>query len=99
MNHPAPFDGDGHKCDNPMFDGLHRDGMLGDHSKTALRLYDLLDTLVAMRLDVGTSNKGLVAEATLGPEKIAAVRLLLDRAIDSTKDIIGDLTRPSPPLG
>jgi len=98
MNHPMQHDSDTRKGDNPAFDGLHRDGMLGDHSRTALRLYDLLDTLVAMRLDVGASAKGVAAETTLGPEKIAAVRLLLDRAIDSTKDIIGDLTRPSPPL-
>jgi hypothetical protein len=98
MDHPATYDAEDRKRDNPAFDGLHRDGMLGDHSRTALRLYDLLDTLVAMRLDVGASPKGLVAETTLGAEKIAAVRLLLDRAIESTKDFIGDITRPSPPL-
>ena len=99
MDHPAPCDVDVRKRDDPAIDELHRDGMLGDHSRTALRLYDLLDTLVALRLDVGASAKGLAAETTLGPERIAAVRLLLDRAIESTKDIIGAITRPSPPLG
>ena len=98
MDHRAPGDVDVRKRADPAIDDLHRDGMLGEHSRTALRLYDLLDTLVAMRLDFGTSAKGLVEETTLGPEKIAAMRLLLDRAIESTKDIIGYLTRPTPPL-
>lgn len=65
----------------------------GENS-TALRLYDLLDTLVAMRMDFGTNSKGKAAEHTLGAEKIAAIRVLLDLAISSTKDIIGAIHRP-----
>src|SRR5258707_14677142 len=78
--------------------GILRDRMLGSEQKAALRLFDLLDTLVAMRWDVGTSPKAQVAESALGSEKIAAVRLLLDHAITATKNIIGDTTRPLPPL-
>jgi hypothetical protein len=59
-------------------------------------MYDLLDTLVAMRMDFGTNAEGKAAAATLGPDKIQGVRDLLDRAIASTKDIIGALHRPPP---
>jgi len=61
---------------------------------TARRLYDLLDTLVAMRIDFGTNAEGKAAALTLGPAKIAGIRTLLDVAIASTKDIIGSLERP-----
>jgi hypothetical protein len=61
---------------------------------TACRLYDLLDTLVAMRLDFGTNDEGKAAAATLGPEKMKGIRDLLDQAITATKDIIGALHRP-----
>ena len=62
----------------------------------ARRLYDFLDTLVAMRLDFGTNAEGKAAALTLGPEKMEGIRKLLDQAIASTKDIIGDLERPPP---
>ena len=62
----------------------------------ARRLYDLLDTLVAMRLDFGTNAEGKAAALTLGPEKMEGIRKLLDQAIASTKDIIGELDRPPP---
>jgi hypothetical protein len=62
----------------------------------ARRLYDLLDTLVAMRSDFGTNAEGKAAALTLGPEKIEGIRKLLDQAIASTKDIIGELDRPPP---
>jgi len=65
-----------------------------DH-EVATRLYDLLDTLVAMRMDFGTNAEGQAAAASLGPEKILAIQTLLDRAITSTKDIIGTIDRPA----
>jgi len=49
-----------------------------------------------MRLDFGTNAEGKVAALTLGPEKMEGIRKLLDQAIASTKDIIGDLERPPP---
>ena len=57
-------------------------------------MYDLLDTLVAMRIDFGTNAQGQGAALTLGPEKIAGIRALLDNAIVATKEIIGGLERP-----
>ena len=59
-------------------------------------MYDLLDTLVAMRLDFGTNAEGKAAALALGPEKMEGIRKLLDQAIASTKDIIGELDRPPP---
>ena len=60
----------------------------------ARRLYDLLDTLVVMRLDFGTNAEGKAAASVLGPEKIQGIRDMLDQAIASTKIIIGTLDRP-----
>ena len=60
----------------------------------ARRLYDLLDTLVVMRLDFGTNAEGKAAALTLGAEKMQAIRDMLDQAIASTKIIIGTLARP-----
>ena len=47
-----------------------------------------------MRLDFGTNAEGKAAALVLGPEKIQAVRDMLDQAIASTKIIIGTLERP-----
>jgi hypothetical protein len=63
---------------------------------TARRMYDLLDTLVAIRMDFGTNVEGKAAALTLGAEKMEGIRALLDQAIASTKDIIGALDRPPP---
>jgi hypothetical protein len=60
----------------------------------AVRLYDLLDTLVAMRLDFGGNTGGKAAALALGPEKIEGIRVMLDYAIESTKEIIGKVARP-----
>jgi len=62
----------------------------------ASRLYVLLDTLVAMRMDFGTNAKDEAEATTLGTEKIEGIRILLDDAIGATKDIIGSIDRPSP---
>ena len=74
--------------------GVSHDGQSSEGISTAHRLYDLLDTLVAMRLDVGDSAKGDAAAATLGPDKIHGIRDLLDCAIASTKEIIDGIARP-----
>ena len=65
------------------------------NDSAARRLYDLLDTLLAMRLDFGTNAEGQAAALTLGPEKIQGIRDMLDQAIASTRVIIGTLERPS----
>jgi len=64
-----------------------------DH-EVATRLYDLLDTLVAMRMDFGNSAEGQAAASSLGPEKVLGIQAMLDRAITSTKAIIGTIARP-----
>jgi hypothetical protein len=71
----------------------------GSHERnpTAVRLYELLDCLVAARMDFGHSSEGDVAALDLGPERIKGVRALLDHAIASTKDIIGTIERPPSP--
>jgi hypothetical protein len=43
----------------------------------AVRLYDLLDTLVAMRLDFGGNAGGKAAALALGPEKIEGIQVML----------------------
>jgi len=54
---------------------------------TARHLADLLDTLIAIRMDVGHSANGIAASPALGPEQMRQVRVLLDSAIASTKEI------------
>jgi len=77
----------------------YRENVLSDEHKIAVCLYDLLDTLVAMRMDLSNgSPEGVAAQETLGPKKVIAVHMMLDHAIESTKHIIGRITRPSPPL-
>jgi len=63
----------------------------------ALRLFDLLDTFVALRRNFGTGTAGQDADPGLGSEEIAAVRVILDEAIRATREIIGDTARPPPP--
>ena len=53
----------------------------------ARHLGDLLDTLIAIRMDVGHSANGIAASPALGAEQIRGVRVLLDSAIASTKEI------------
>jgi len=61
---------------------------------TAQRLYELLDTLVAMRMDFGAANNKAQEGEVFGPGKMAGAREMLDSAITSTKLIIGELDRP-----
>jgi len=73
---------------------LDDEDMRNPDYNTAQRLYELLDTLVAMRMVFGGAmNKAQDAEA-FGPEKMAGARQMLDAAIASTKKIIGELDRP-----
>ena len=65
-------------------------------ASSARRLYELLDTLVAIRMDFGDIAEGEAAALSLGSEKIQGIRALLDEAIKSTKEIIGALDRPPP---
>ena len=50
---------------------------------------DLLDTLIAIRVDVGHSANAIAASSILGPEQMGEVRVMLDCAIASTKEIFG----------
>lgn len=63
----------------------------------AKRLYDLLDSLVALRLEFATGAEGDEALSPLGRSKVLAVRTVLDTAIQGTKQIIGAIERPKPP--
>jgi hypothetical protein len=70
----------------------------------ACRLGDLLDTLIAIRMDVGHSANGITASPALGPEQMREVRVLLDCAIALAKEIFdsihlsptSDVVAPSP---
>jgi hypothetical protein len=57
----------------------------------ARRMGDLLDVLIALRIDVGHSANGLAASPTLGPQEMREVRLLLDCAIASAKEILDSI--------
>jgi|SRR5450631_567226 hypothetical protein len=57
------------------------------------RVSDLLDTLIAIRIDVGHSANGVAASPTLGSEQMREVRALLDQAIASAKEIFGSVYR------
>jgi len=52
------------------------------------RVGDLLDILIAIRIDVGHSANGLDASPVLGPAEMHVVRILLGDAIASAKQII-----------
>ena len=64
-----------------------------DRDSAAYRLGDLLDTLVAIRIDVGHGANGIAASPTLGPAEMQEVRVLLDRAIASAKEIFESVYR------
>jgi hypothetical protein len=66
-------------------DGLGS-SMVGGAGSTADRLYALLDTLLALRMDF--DDNGAVKGRAY---KLEEIRALLDRAIAYTKDIIEDV--------
>jgi hypothetical protein len=53
----------------------------------ARHLGDLLDTLIAIRMDVGHNANGIAASPALGPQQMRELRALLDHAIASTKQV------------
>lgn len=58
------------------------------------RLGDLLDTLVAIRIDVGRDAQGCAPARALGPTEVQQIRVLVDSAIATTRDpfrLIGPL--------
>ena len=60
-------------------------------SPIARSLGDILDVLIAIRMDVGHSANGVAASPTLLPEQMSEVRLLLARAIASTKEVFDSI--------
>jgi hypothetical protein len=52
---------------------------------------ELLDTLIAIRMGVGQSANGIAASPTLGPEQMREIRVLLDCAIASAKEILDSI--------
>ena len=65
-----------------------------ERDATTRRLCDLLDTLVAIRIDVGHGANGIAASPALGPAEMREVRVLVDRAIASAKDLLGTVECP-----
>ena len=63
----------------------------------AKRLYDLLDALVALRLEYAHQSEADKELSSLGREKILEVRIVLDSAIQGVKEVIGDIDRPQTP--
>jgi len=60
------------------------------------RLYELLDALVALRLEFAEGTEGGEALAILGRAKVCEVQTMLETAIATTKVIIGETQRPLP---
>ena len=58
------------------------------------RLYQLLDTLLAMRIDFGHEVAAQAGAEPPDPQRMQDIRTLLDVAIASTKEIIGAVARP-----
>jgi len=65
----------------------------GDPS-ALIRLHELLDELVALRIEYGEDADGEAALAALGEAKISEVRTVLDAAIDGLKIILGEYKWP-----
>ena len=59
-------------------------------------LCDLLDTLIAIRMDVGHGPNGVAASPDLGPDQLRGIRLMLDHAITSAKGLLGSIECPPP---
>lgn len=58
------------------------------------RLYDLLDTLVALRLEYADGVNGEVAPAGIEANALHEVRASLDRVIADVKRIVNQLEPP-----
>ena len=68
--------------------GTESDAARGTESNIRL-LCDLLDTLIAIRIDVGHGANGMAASPALDAKQLQGIRLMLGRAIASTKDLLG----------
>jgi hypothetical protein len=68
-------------------------------STASNRLYGLLDSLVALRMEFANGTHGDNDLSPLGREKVMEVRAILDAAIESTKRAIGDMDQPHPRNG
>jgi hypothetical protein len=62
----------------------------------AKRLYELFDSLVALRLKFADGTEGSAALELLGRAKVHEVRAMLDAAIENARRIIGSVKRPNP---
>jgi hypothetical protein len=60
------------------------------------RLGDLLDTLIAIRMDVGHGANGVAASPALTPMQMQEVRALLDSAIASAKEMFDSIHNSVP---
>jgi hypothetical protein len=65
-------------------------------STGSARLYELLDSLVALRLEFADGAEGDEALRLLGQAKVEEVRATLDAAIRRVKRIISELERAMP---
>ena len=70
---------------------------MAQENSGAVRLYGLLDSLVALRLEYSDGVEGEAALAVLGEAKVHEVRTVLDSAIRMTKRIIAEVDPPIPP--
>lgn len=61
------------------------------------RMYALLDTLVAVRMDLSRALGGGMAAGAAGATKLKEIRGLLDNAIVATKDLIGAIEKTTTP--
>jgi len=60
------------------------------------RLGDLLDTLIAIRMDVGHGPNGVAASPALSPAQMQQVRALLDYAVASAKEMFDSIHNSAP---
>jgi len=61
------------------------------------RMYALLDTLVAVRMDLSRALGGGVAAGPAAATKLKEIRALLDGAIVATKTLIGEIDKTTTP--
>jgi hypothetical protein len=74
----------------PMLSTRMADPSISD--ATAGQLCDVLDTLIAIRIDIDRSTNGAASRVL----DAAEMRLLVNRAIDSTKGMLGSFICPPP---
>lgn len=63
-------------------------------SSASNRLYGLIDSLTALRMEFANGTDGDKDLSPLGRAKVMEVREVLDTAIDGVKRAIGDMERP-----